>query len=72
MENLTNNTQHKAKFNKLYREIATYIIVMLFLCFVNYLSSPSYWWVIWPAAGWGLAIVLQAIRIFFPSNDNDD
>ncbi|PHQ99547.1 MAG: hypothetical protein COB39_03075 [Marinosulfonomonas sp.] len=37
---------------------------MLLLLVINLLSSPGYLWVVWPALGWGIAIVLEALNVF--------
>ena len=68
----TNTENRKKRLNNLYRQILIYIVSMLFLTFINYNQTPGHWWVIWPAAGWGLAILLQAIYTFFPSDEEDD
>ena len=30
-----------------------------FLTFVNWYTSPHYWWVVWVMAGWGLNLILS-------------
>ena len=29
------------------------------LTFVNWYTSPHYWWVVWVMAGWGLNLILS-------------
>ncbi len=41
-----------------------YLIVIPSLGALNYYVTPGYWWVIWPAAGWALGILIQAIVVF--------
>lgn len=41
-----------------------YVVVIPCLYILNINISPEYLWVIWPALGWGVAIVLHTITIF--------
>ena len=43
--------------------ILTYIIIISFLAILNVLTSPGYYWVIWPALGWGLGLMLHIVHI---------
>lgn len=52
-----------------YKHLCTYVFVMGMLALVNYLYTPSYPWVLWPAAGWGLGLALQGIDVFIPKNN---
>lgn len=36
-----------------------YIVICLFLFFVNLYTSPHYWWVAWVAGGWGLDLLMN-------------
>lgn len=67
----TNLQTHNSRLTGFYRQLLTYAAVMLFLAFTNYVRTPHYWWVIWPAAAWGLDLAIQAIHIFFPSSRED-
>lgn len=44
--------------------LVTYISVMTFLLIVNFLTFPEFYWVIFPAIFWGIAVVFNYI-IFF-------
>lgn len=44
---------------------------MALLAAVNYLYTPGYPWAVWPAAGWGVALVLQAVEVFTRPKDGD-
>ena len=48
-----------------YIHLATYIVVMVVLFFVDY-SDHGPWWVYWPAMGWGIVVILQAFQVFGP------
>jgi hypothetical protein len=45
----------------------TYLPVIAFLIFVNLMTS-HYPWVLWPALGWGLALVLHARFALYPTD----
>ena len=47
-----------------YIHLAVYAIVNLGLFFFNMITSPETLWFIWPLMGWGIAIVLHALRVF--------
>jgi len=44
-----------------YRHLMTYAVVITFLHIINLITSDTYW-AFWPALGWGIAIVLHALR----------
>ena len=41
--------------------LTSYIIVMLFLFIINFITLSDYYWVIFPAIFWGTAVVLHII-----------
>lgn len=41
------------------REWITYFVICSFLVFLNWMTSPHYWWVAWVIAGWGLNLLLK-------------
>lgn len=45
-----------------------YAAVMLLLVVINLTTSPDVLWFIWPLMGWGLALALHAIGVFFLSS----
>ncbi len=47
-----------------YIHLTVYVIVNLGLFFINMMTSPETLWFIWPLMGWGIAIVLHALRVF--------
>ncbi len=47
-----------------YRHLSVYVIVNLGLFLINMTTSPGTLWFIWPLMGWGIAIVLHALRVF--------
>lgn len=45
-------------FNK---SLVSYLGVILLLLVINLLTSPGYFWVVWPALGWGIALLIQGL-----------
>lgn len=61
------------KLKNFYISAAGYFALVLFLLVINLLTSPGYLWVVWPALGMGIGIVMQAIRVFgFAGQFGDD
>ena len=51
----------KAKF---YRHLTVYIAVCAFLMIINFSTFTEFLWFIWPLMGWGIAVLLHAVRVF--------
>ena len=51
------------------RRLTTCVVVCTFLAFVNWQTSPHYWWVLWVIAGWGLNIALSLAWYLFDCDD---
>jgi hypothetical protein len=55
-----------------YRHLATYLAVNIVLIAINYymltLQPPraTGWWAFFPAAGWGIGVVVHALVVFSP------
>ncbi len=47
---------------RLYRHLATYLIVVSALAAINLLTAPHRLWVMYVALGWGIAIAVHAAR----------
>jgi hypothetical protein len=47
-----------------YIHLTVYIAVNLLLFLVDVITSPDTLWFFWPLAGWGIAIVIQAVSVF--------
>ena len=47
-----------------YRHLTIYIAVCALLIAINFSTSTEYLWFIWPLMGWGLAVLLHALRVF--------
>ncbi|MBL4907668.1 MAG: 2TM domain-containing protein [Sneathiella sp.] len=55
-----------------YRHLATYVVVIVFLHILNWMTS-SYYWARWPMIGWGFSVTLHWTQIiaFFPIFDEN-
>jgi hypothetical protein len=47
-----------------YIHLIVYVVINLMLFTINITTSPGYLWFIWPLAGWGIAVVLHAVRVY--------
>ena len=47
-----------------YGHLTSYIIVNLFLIFVNLKTSPEHLWFFWPTVGWGIGLIFHGLRVF--------
>ena len=55
---------HVRKVKKFYVHLTQYLIVIPVLAAINLISSPGYWWFVWPAMGWGLGVAAHGVMIF--------
>ena len=56
--------RHVANLKEFYLRAICYVLIVGFLAVVNWMISPGYYWVVWVALGWGLALALKAVRVF--------
>jgi len=47
-----------------------YAAVMVLLVAINLLTSPREIWFMWPLIGWGFAVALHGVRVFFLADKN--
>jgi len=59
--------RHVRKLRGFYIHLMQYALVIPFLWVINVSTYPHYLWAIWPTLGWGLGLVLNAIRVFRPA-----
>lgn len=52
------------KIKKFYLHVAQYVLVIAMLVVINLVTSPHYFWAIWPALGWGVALALNGMTTF--------
>ena len=47
-----------------YGNLISYILVNLFLLFINLKYSPEHLWFFWPMIGWGIGVVFHGMKAF--------
>ena len=47
-----------------YSHLASYILIISFLCFINLRFSPEHIWFYWPMLGWGIGLASHGISVF--------
>ena len=47
-----------------YIHLIVYVVINLMLFSINMIVSPEALWFFWPLTGWGVAVVLHALRVF--------
>ncbi len=55
-----------------YHHLFSYITVITLLFIVNYLCTPSYWWVLWVAFFWGIGVLFNFLKVFLLYNKFDE
>jgi transcriptional regulator with XRE-family HTH domain len=55
---------HVRKVKGFYIHLSQYVIVTAALTVLNLVWTPSYWWFVWPALGWGLGVAAHAASVF--------
>lgn len=55
------------------KHVAVYVIVNTMLVVIWALTSPGYFWPIWPMLGWGVGLVLHGWTVFYerPISEED-
>ena len=49
-----------------------YGIVNAGLVVINMMTSPDYWWFIWPMMGWGLGLVAHGVTVYMDGESTRD
>jgi hypothetical protein len=66
------NKEAQAKAKVEFRiHLIIYIAVITLLAIINLLATPGYIWFKWPLLGWGIAIVIHALIVYFSSGNRD-
>ena len=71
MENQNNDYEKYQKAHKqvqeikgFYTHLLTYVVVMIFLVYINLRYSPEYLWFLWSMAGWGIGLLFHGMKAF--------
>ena len=46
------------------RHLISYIIIIGALVIINNITLPDYQWWLWPAGGWGIAVILNFFQVY--------
>jgi len=64
MDNAYNEATKRVKVKKkFYKELAMFVVMSLFLLFINVFSSPYYLWALWAIVPWGVGLLIKGIKI---------
>ena len=47
-----------------YIHLVVFLLVNALLLVVNWLTSPNFWWVVFPFVGWGIGVVAHGVAVF--------
>lgn len=56
--------RHVRKLKRFYLHLVLYVLVIGFLAAINMTHNPTHIWFVWPALGWGFAIIIRALTLF--------
>ena len=59
--NLDKRTLKIYKLRGFFIHLLAYVVVNIGLVVINVLTSPSYYWFIWPMMGWGIGVMADAL-----------
>lgn len=49
--------------------VYVYIFINTLLIIINLFGSPDYFWAKWPMMGWGIALILHALKVYVFSSE---
>lgn len=65
----TRRADMKLAFRK---NLLAYVVVNAGLVAINLVTSPGYFWAIWPMIGWGIGLAAHAVTVYFHGEDMRD
>ena len=48
-----------------YMHVAIYVVVLAGIAIFNWMLTPDFWWVVFPAVGWGIGLAAHAVSVLF-------
>lgn len=57
---------HVRRLKRFYLHLFKYLFICALLLLLNWLVTPDSHWAYWVIAGWGVGILLHALRVFMP------
>jgi hypothetical protein len=49
-----------------------YVLVNAGLVGINIITSPDYWWFVWPMLGWGLGLAAHGVTVYMDGESMRD
>ena len=49
---------------RFFKNLKAYLIVNAILAIINFLFSPSFWWVLFPVFFWGIGVLADFLKAF--------
>ena len=49
-----------------------YVLVNAGLVGINLITSPHYWWFVWPMMGWGLGLLAHGVTVYMDGESMRD
>jgi two-component system, LytTR family, sensor kinase len=53
------------RIREFYVHAAIFAVFIGGLTLFNWIVSPTFWWVVFPAIGWGIGLAAHAVSVFF-------
>jgi len=53
------------RLREFYVHAAIFAVVIGGLALLNWLVTPTFWWVVFPAIAWGIGLSAHAVSVFF-------
>ncbi len=54
--------QRKLRF---FSHLMVYVVTICLLIAINLLTTPNYFWAIWPMLGWGIGVAMHWMQAYF-------
>lgn len=64
LENYQKAKKRVKELKGFYTHLASFVLVISFLAFINLRFSPKHIWFYWPIIGWGIGLLFHGIAIF--------
>jgi transcriptional regulator with XRE-family HTH domain len=55
---------HVREMRRFYSGMIAYVVVIGMLAAFNLYTQPRFWWWLFPAFGWGIGMLMRALRVF--------
>jgi hypothetical protein len=64
-EQITRARGRVRRLRDFYVHVAIYVVVIGGMAVLNWIFSPTFWWVVFPAVAWGIGLGAHAVSVFF-------